>query len=118
MSNTDNNENNRIKLEIKDQKLRDRGIVQSFELDENENNNTIILKFNTIYDKTTVPITFIRNKMTWQSFLRDLDRSLIEIAGIDNEDDRKLIKRTVNYYHDVISGGGVVLYLITIQKAM
>ena len=108
MSNTDNNENNRIKLEIKDQKLRDRGIVQSFELDENENNNTIILKFNTIYDKTTVPITFLRNKMTWQSFLRDLDRSLIEIAGIDNEDDRKLIKRTVNYYHDVISGGGDV----------
>lgn len=108
MSNTDNNENNRIKLEIKDQKLRDRGIVQSFELDENENTNTIILKFNTIYDKTTVPITFLRNKMTWQSFLRDLDRSLIEIAGIDNEDDRKLIKRTVNYYHDVISGGGDV----------
>lgn len=59
MSNTDNNENNRIKLEIKDQKLRDRGIVQSFELDENENTNTIILKFNTIYDKTTVPITFL-----------------------------------------------------------
>lgn len=108
MSNTDNNENNRIKLEIKDQKLRDRGIVQSFELDENENTNTIILKFNTIYDKTTVPITFLRNKMTWQSFLRDLDRSLIEIAGIDNEDDRKLIKRTVNYYHDVISDGGDV----------
>jgi hypothetical protein len=106
MSNSDNNENNSIKLEIKDQILRDKGIVQSFELVENENNNTIIFKFNTIYDKTTVPITFLRNKMTWQSFLRDLDKSLIEIAGIDKEEDRKLIKRTVNYYHDVISGGG------------
>ena len=106
MSNSDNNENNSIKLEIKDQILRDKGIVQSFELVENENNNTIIFKFNSIYDKTTVPITFLRNKMTWQSFLRDLDKSLIEIAGIDKEEDRKLIKRTVNYYHDVISGGG------------
>ena len=98
-----NNSNNidHIKLEIKDQKLIDRGIVQSFELDKET--NTIILEINTIYDKTTIPVTFLRNKMTWQSFLRDLDTSLIETAGIDDKNDRKLIKRTVSYYHNEIS---------------